>query len=144
MTTVEHSVFINASSDEIDAVTLDAWRLPEWYVGIEEAVPDDLYPEPGGVAQLVYKVAGATFDITMTAIELTRGEGAAYRMEGMINGTNRWTYAPEGDGFWVTATFEYEMPGGVLGQIADRMVVEKMNAENLAESLERLKAVVEG
>ena len=144
MTTLERSIFINASPEAIEAVSLDGWRLPEWYAGIEQAEPDDVYPEPGGRADVVYKAAGVTFNIIMTSLELTRGQSSAYQMEGMITGTNRWTFTPEGEGTWLIATFEYEMPGGVLGKVADRLVVERMNAENLERSLENLKALVEG
>ena len=56
MATVERSLLINAPTDAIDAIALDGNRLSEWYVGIEQATPDDLYPEVGGRVALVYKV----------------------------------------------------------------------------------------
>ena len=144
MTTVERSILINASPDAINAVTLDGRRLPEWYAGIQQAEPDDLFPEPGGKVELVYKAAGVTFNITMTSLELVRGQSVTQQMEGMITGTSRWVYTPEGDGTRVTATFEYEMPGGVLGKAINKLMVERMNAKNLEKSLENLKALVEG
>jgi hypothetical protein len=36
------------------------------------------------------------------------------------------------------------MPGGGLGKIADKFVVERMNISNLEKSLENLKTLVEG
>jgi hypothetical protein len=36
------------------------------------------------------------------------------------------------------------MPGGGLGKIADKLVVERMNTSNLEKSLENLKAYFEG
>jgi hypothetical protein len=36
------------------------------------------------------------------------------------------------------------MPGGALGKIVDKLVVERMNARNLEASLENLKALVGG
>jgi hypothetical protein len=35
------------------------------------------------------------------------------------------------------------MPGGGLGQAVNKLMVEKMNAENLEKSLENLKTLVE-
>jgi uncharacterized membrane protein len=64
-------------------------------------------------------------------------------MDGMITGTNRWVYSPAGDDTQVTATLEYELPGGGIGQAINKLLVEKMNAENLEKSLSNLKAVVE-
>jgi hypothetical protein len=36
------------------------------------------------------------------------------------------------------------MPGGGIGQAVNKLIVEKMNAENLEKSLASLKVVVEG
>ena len=61
----------------------------------------------------------------------------------MITGTNRWDMAQEGNGTKVTLTIDYEMAGGGLGKIADKLIVERMNDKNAATSLENLKAIVE-
>lgn len=144
MTVMEHSIFVDASVDVIRDITENAWRMPEWYAGIVEAVPDDVFPQVGGKVELTYKVAGMTITMTQTSLEYYPGQGGAYQLEGMVNGVTRWEYTPEGDGTWVTASFEYEMSGGLLGQIADRLVVERTNDENLQKSLEGLKALAEG
>lgn len=64
-------------------------------------------------------------------------------MEGMITGINEWVYTPEGEGTLVAATFDDEMPGGVPGRMADRLVVERINDENLEKSLKNLKKLAE-
>lgn len=61
----------------------------------------------------------------------------------MVSGTNRWDLAQEGAGTKVTLTIDYEMAGGGLGKIADKLVVERMNDKNAAASLENLKSAVE-
>jgi hypothetical protein len=144
MTTVERSILINASTDAIDAIALDGNRLPEWYVGIAQATPDELYPEVGGRVSLVYKAAAVTFSLTLTVQELARGYHIAYQMSGMMVGTQHWSYTPEGGQTRLMALVEYDMPGGALGKIADKLVVERMNARHLEESLENLKALAEG
>ncbi len=143
MATVERSILINALTDTIDAVALDGSRLSEWYVGVEQATPDDLYPEVGGRVSLVYKAAAVTFNLTLTVQELARGHHISYQMSGMMVGTQEWSHMPEGGQTRLTARVEYDMPGGALGKIADKLVVERMNARNLEESLENLKALVE-
>jgi hypothetical protein len=144
MATVERSILIDASTDTIDAIALDGSRLSEWYVGIEQATPDDLYPEVGGRVSLVYKAAAVTFNLALTVRDLVRGQHVSYEMSGMMVGTQEWSYAPEGGKTRLTARVEYDMPGGALGKIADKLVVERMNTRNLEESLENLKALVEG
>jgi uncharacterized membrane protein len=143
MARVERSIFINAPIEDIDAIALDGSRLPEWYEGVEETRPDATYPEVGGELVLVYKAAGLSFNITLTVLELVRGEHITYRMEGMMTGTQHWTHTPEDGGTRTAAVIEYEMPGGGLGKLADKLVVERMNASNLEKSLENLKALVE-
>jgi hypothetical protein len=142
--TVERSILINAPTDAIDAIALDGNRLSEWYVGIERATPDELYPEVGGQVSLVYKAAAVTFNLTLTVQELARGHHISYQMSGMMAGTQTWSYTPEGGQTYLAALVEYDMPGGTLGQIADKLVVERINAHNLEASLENLKALVEG
>ena len=144
MAKVERSILINASGDQIDVITQDGKRLAEWYAGVEKAEPDDVYPNPGGKIVMTYKSGGAKFDITQTVLEHNAGQSAKYKMEGMITGTNHWVYTPQGEGTLVKATFDYEMPGGVLGKLADKMVVERMNTENLEKSLNNLKKLAEG
>jgi uncharacterized membrane protein len=141
--TVERSILINAPTDAIDAIALDGNRLSEWYVGIERVTPDELYPEVGGHVSLVYKATAVTFNLTLTVQELARGHHISYRMAGMMVGTQQWSYSPEGGQTRLTALVEYDMPGGALGKIADKLVVERINAGNLEESLENLKALVE-
>lgn len=144
MASLERSVFINASPEEIDDVSLDAARWPEWYPGVVEAVPDRVFPELGGVVEVVYKAAGTTFNLTFTVTEYDPRHSIAYELEGMITGISRYHYAPEGDGTWLTSNYDYSLPGGVLGKIADKMGVERMNAKNLENSLENLKSLIEG
>ncbi|MCI0396020.1 MAG: SRPBCC family protein [Chloroflexi bacterium] len=143
-TIVERSIIINAMPDKIDAITLDGSRLPEWYTGIEAATVDNLYPEPGGAVDIIYKAAGVTFKMTMTSLRLARRQSLLLRLEGMIVGKSRWIYTPEGDATRVTSRFEYEMPGGDVGKALNKLVLERVNAENLEKSLNSLKALVEG
>jgi len=143
MTTLQKTVMIQATPAEIDAVALAGERLPEWYAGIQEAISDGVYPEVGGVIEAVYKAAGISFKIKIISLELDRGHSIKLKMDGMITGTNEWVYTPLAGGTEVTATLDYEMPGGGLGQMVNKLVVEKMNAENLEKSLNNLKRVVE-
>lgn len=143
MTTVERSIMIKATTEAIDAVTLNGNRLPEWYAGIQEARADEQYPNVGGSVEATYRAAGINFKIRIISVELVPGQRITLKMEGMITGTNRWAYQAEGAGVRVSAALDYEMPGGGLGQALNRLVVEKMNTENLEKSLSNLKALVE-
>ncbi len=144
MTTVERSIVINATPETINAISTDPNRLPDWYAGVQEVKPDGQYPQVGGAIDTVYKAMGINFKMKMTSEEYVPGQSMRISMDGMITGSNRWVYQPEGDSTRVTVTFEYEMPGGGVGQSINKLVVERKNTENLEKSLENLKAVVEG
>jgi uncharacterized membrane protein len=142
-TRLEHSVFVNAPVENVESVLYDGYRLPEWVVGVTQAQPDDAFPNPGGAVQLVYSVAGVNFPVTLYSVEIAPGQSATTQFEGAINGSNAWTFQPDANGTWVTCIFEYDVPGGSIGQAIDRMMFEKKNAENLERGLNNLKALAE-
>ena len=144
MTQVERSIYIEAPVEVALEVGLDPATWLEWYAGMQQAEPDDVYPEAGGVVHIKTRSAGLTLDLTGTVTDYTPGRSIRYTLEGMIEGSMAWVYDPEGDGTRLTATFDYEMPGGLLGQAANKLIVERSNTENLERSLENLKALVEG
>ncbi|MGB1285517.1 MAG: SRPBCC family protein [Aggregatilineales bacterium] len=144
MANIEKSVVINASSDAIDAYAIDANTWTQWFEGAESVQVDDTFPEEGGKVVVSYKASGMSFDITMTSQEVVHGSHLVMRMEGMINGTQSWRYTEEGDATRVDAMLDYEMSGGGLGAIADKLIVERMNKSNLGTSLTNLKRIVEG
>jgi carbon monoxide dehydrogenase subunit G len=144
MTYMEHSIVINATPEEIDAFANDPSRWPEWYPGIVQTQTEGNYPEPGSVVNMEYKATGTTFNFTYTSLEYMPGQSLRAQMEGMVTGVSTYTYIPEADGTRITGSFEYEIPGGVLGKIADKLVLERMNDTNLRDSLANLKAAMEG
>jgi uncharacterized membrane protein len=101
------------------------------------------FPERGGKATFKVKSAGMSMQITETVLDYQPGRLQLLQMEGMLSGEARWELTPEGDGTVLTTTFDYTLPGGVFGRIADALVVERMNAKSLEEGLHSFKALVE-
>jgi uncharacterized membrane protein len=81
--------------------------------------------------------------MTNVVTEYNRGHVLAFRMEGMISGNSRYTLTREGGGTRMTARYEYEIPGGGLGKVIDKLVIERMNTQNLEESLNNLRSILE-
>lgn len=143
MATIEKSILINASTEEIDRYAIDANTYPQWFAGVEAVEVDDTFPEVGGTVAVKYKSAGLTLDMTMTSVSIEHGDHLTIEMEGMISGTQSWQYEPVDGGTEVSCTFDYTMKGGGLGAIADKLVAERMNTQNLEKSLANLKEIVE-
>lgn len=62
---------------------------------------------------------------------------------GMKN-EGRWAFAPTEKGTEVTFLMDYELPASYLGKVLDKLFVERQNRKDISESLQRLKAILEG
>lgn len=143
MAHVQRSVEIKASPEATMAFLSDAGRWPEWYPGLTEIHVVSPYPEQGGKVSFTVKSAGMSMPITETVLEYQPGKLQLFRMEGMLSGQARWQLTPAGDGTVLTTTFDYVLPGGVFGRIADALIVKRLNADSLGEALQNCKALVE-
>jgi uncharacterized membrane protein len=143
MAIVQRSVQINASPQQTMELLSDASRWPDWYpgmTGIDIAAP---FPEEGGKVAFKVKSGGMSMPITETVLDYQPGRLQLLQMEGMLSGRARWELAPEGDRTRLTTTFDYALPGGAFGKIADALIVKRMNAKSLEEALHNFKALVE-
>ena len=143
MANVQRSVEINAPPDATMALLSDASRWPEWYLGMTETSITAPYPEAGGKVAFKVKSAGLSMPITETVLDYQPGKLQLFRMEGMMSGRARWELTPEGDGTRLTTMFDYTLPGGVFGKIADALMVKRTNGKSLGEALHNFKALAE-
>jgi carbon monoxide dehydrogenase subunit G len=143
MAIVQRNVHIKASPQETMALLSDASRWPDWYPGMTEINIAAPFPEEGGKVVFKVKSAGISMSITETVLEYQPAKLQLLQMEGMLSGRARWEVIPEGDGARLTTTFDYALPGGVLGKIADALIVKRMNAKSLEQGLQNFKALVE-
>ena len=143
MAIVQRNVQIKASPQETMALLSDASRWPDWYPGMTEIDIAAPFPEEGGKVVFKVKSAGMSMPITETVLDYQPGKLQLLQMDGMLSGRARWELTPEGDGTRLTTTFDYALPGGVFGKIADALIVKRMNAKSLEEALHNLKELVE-
>ena len=143
MAIVQRAVQINASPLETMALLSDASRWPDWYPGMTQIDVAAPFPERGGKVVFKVKSAGMSMSITETVLDYRPSELQLLQMDGAFSGRARWELAPEGDGTRLTTTFDYALPGGVFGKVADALVVKRMNAKSLEGGLDNFKALVE-
>jgi uncharacterized membrane protein len=144
MAYVEREIMIGVPMDTVYGYAERPENLSQWYVGIVGVEADGVWPQAGGQISIQYQAAGAHFELAATVLTYTPPFEFEFQMEGMVTGTSRWTYADAGGSTHLTVGFDYELPGGVLGQIADKLAVEQMNIANGEQSLANLKAICEG
>jgi uncharacterized protein YndB with AHSA1/START domain len=143
MAVVQRNVQIKASPEETMALLSDASRWPEWYPGMADLSITAPYPEQGGKVAFKVKSAGLSMPITETVLDYQPGKLQLFEMEGTLSGRARWELTSEGDGTRLVTTFDYTLPGGVLGKLADALMVKRMNDKSLQEALHNFKALVE-
>jgi len=64
-------------------------------------------------------------------------------MSGLMPGKWIWNLEQEGQDVKVNFCIEYTVPGGILGKIADRLFLGRMNQKNLESTTHRLKVYCE-
>jgi carbon monoxide dehydrogenase subunit G len=143
MAIVQRIVQINASPEATMALLSDASRWPDWYPGMTKIEITAPFPEEGGKVAFKVKSAGMSMPITETVLDYQPGRLQLLQMDGMLSGRARWELTPEGEGTRLTTTFDYTLPGGVLGKIADALIVGRLNAKSLEDGLHNFKALVE-
>lgn len=143
MAIVQRSVQIKASPQATMAVLSDASRWPDWYPGMTEVAIAAPFPEEGGKVAFKVKSAGLSMPITETVLDYQPDKLQLFQMDGMLSGRARWELTPEGDGTRLTTTFDYALPGGGFGKIADALIVKRMNAKSLQEALHNFKELIE-
>jgi carbon monoxide dehydrogenase subunit G len=143
MAIVQRNIQINAPPQETMALLSDASRWPDWYPGMTEINVVDPFPEQGGKVTFKVKSAGVSMPITETVLDYQPDKLQLFQMEGMLSGRARWEVAPEGDGTRLTTTFDYALPGGAIGKLADALIVKRLNGKSLEEGLNNFKALAE-
>ena len=148
MTTVTKSIVINAPRETLRLYFDDAERVLQRSSNLYHWQPDEAWPNPGATCQVGFKATGIDVDGVATSLEYDPATlDRIYRIdsEGFEPSTWRYSFQEHDDGkTTVTADVQYTVPGRILGPVLDKMMVERGNAKLLQESLENLKAQVEG
>lgn len=66
-----------------------------------------------------------------------------FSFDGMMSGTNSWKFREDGDVTHLNIIVDYQLSGGVLGKIMDRLFVERTYDKNSEQSLQNLKSMIE-
>ena len=143
MAVVQTSVRINASTQETMTLLTDAARWPEWYPGMSDLTVTDPFPQVGGKVAFKAKSGGMAMPINETVLEHEPDGLLVLQMGGGLSGRARWELTPDGAGTSLTTTFDYVLPGGVLGKLADALMAKRMNTKTLETALQNFKGLVE-
>lgn len=147
MTTVTKSIVINAPRETLRPLFDDPQRVKQRSSNLYRWEPDEAWPNAGATCQVGFKATGIDVDGVATSLAYDPATlNRVYRIdsEGFEPSTWRYSFEEHDGETTVTADVEYTVPGRILGPALDKLVVERGNAKLLQESLENLKAQVEG
>ena len=146
MPTIERSIDIDRSADDVWAVLEDVRRLPEFSPSTVEVTAPSRLDHVGQRFRQVVVLAGRRFESEWEvaglvpdrclAIEGSLVPGTHYRIHEQLTPTG-----PDGCRF--TLRMQYKLPFGPLGRLAGKLGVEAKAADEAAGLLAGLKRVVE-
>lgn len=146
MAHLKKSIRIHSPVEDVYTVARNPDLWPVWYVGMSKIEDLEGKGEPGTVAKFGYVMAGISFPVTVEVLEdKSSPKGARWRGQigGPLSGEQTFTYVPSDGETEVTAEIEYTVPGKALGKIANRLLIERMQARSLEQTLDNLKLLCE-
>jgi uncharacterized membrane protein len=131
--------------DPVFELATDFKRYPEWnvnYSEIREVVGPPL--AIGTRVHAVMRVLGRAMEGWGEIVEVEAPRYLKFKSTGPDGGSNTTAYrfTPEGNGTEAEVELEYELPAGIVGQIADRLFVERAVERDMRHSIENFKALL--
>lgn len=144
MPRIQKAATVNAPAERVFQA-IDDPEMMERYVPSVTKVSDVQRTDArlGDTFRVTYEMLGIHFDQLFTYSEYDRPRKLAARFTGAMAGTMRCHLEPLDSGTHVTLEIDYQMPGGVLGKAANRLVAERMNEQTAERMLENIKAQAE-
>jgi anaerobic magnesium-protoporphyrin IX monomethyl ester cyclase len=144
MSKVSKSIKINAPVSKVFDYVTNPENWPMYITSLVEVknVSNNV-PVSGTTFDWTYRMLGINFEGKGTAVEFNRDKKFTMKMEGSF--PIRETYLFEGDSKATVLTLEinYEVPGKVLGVLANRLVIEKINIKEADAVLKKIKVICE-
>lgn len=146
MGNVRETLHIEAPPERVWELASDCDRIMEWQTGISEIrdCPGRL-DVVGARYSWIYKAFGRKLEGTAETTKVERPRLMEQRLTtpGGGTGTSTVRLEPAGGGTDMTVDFEYELPGGFFGDMADKLFMERAIDSDLRHSNENFKALCE-
>ena len=137
---------VDAPPDRVFALTIDATRDPEWNSSVVE-VKDvtGLLDSVGASYTAILKLGGRPLETRWEVTKVEKPRLIEQRASSSAGGsaTSTTTFEPAGDGTDLTVEVDYELPGGFVGGVADKLFVERAIERDVKHSIENFKAICE-
>lgn len=136
---------VEAPIEQVFDYAVDFRHTPEWNVSVVEMRAEGPLTKVGDTFAGKMKLFGHVYEGggKITAIE--RPFMVAFVSTTPLGGHQDWTshFSVSGTGTDVESVIDYEVPGSLLGGIADKLFVEREITRMLGQSRDNFKAIVE-
>lgn len=143
MPKTEGTVTINAPIEKVFDAIADPEKMNQYVLTADlteaKGKPDEL----GSYALWTYPVAGMKIHGKVTVSEVDKPHRMVQEMSGTMLG--KWIFNLEqaGQAVKVDICIEYSVPGGILGKIADKLFLGRINQNNMEKMCKNMKAYCE-
>jgi uncharacterized membrane protein len=142
---VEESIDIGAPVEAVyDLIANQPERMAEWWPPIE--LQERVTPPPttlGSISQYVYHMMNVTIRGEHEVVALEPNRYLRVETISGIDSAFDFQFAPNGSGTHLTIRVDYTLPGSIVGQIMNRVIIEERNLKDLREGLRNLKTIAE-
>ena len=139
---IKKSIEINAKPQQVFELITTPQNLPSIWPSMIEASNVERRADGTHKFDWVYKMAGLHFKGHSESTKVETNKYSEVKNEGGIPSTFKWSFEPRGSGTLLTCEVEYEMPGSVLGKLAEA-VAAKLNERECVTVLENAKSTLE-
>jgi uncharacterized membrane protein len=145
MTRIERSVLINAPVETVFDYAATVATLPEWWTSMTNVRNYGAGRAAKGLTyEWTYKMIGVHFDGKTEVTDVAENRRIVTRSAGGISSTIEQDFSDAGGGSTRFALkIEYTVPGSILGKIADKLFVERMNEREADHVVSNLKMLCE-
>lgn len=146
MAKIDKSIEVNASREQVFEALTDLDLLPVWSTITVETHGTPRKPiEEGDTFVQTLRVLGRNLESTWEVTQLQRPQRVSYSSEAPGGGLLRMVQTVEqtDGGSRVDVELDYELPGGLIGELFDSAYAERRNERELEHSLHNLKELVE-
>jgi uncharacterized membrane protein len=145
MPLVEQSIDIQAPVEAVFGMVANhPERQAEWWPPIE--LQERVTPPPtavGSVSRYVYNMMGVKIKGEHEVMGIAENQYLKVKTISGIDSTFEFLFQSKGDATILTIRVDYKLPGSVLGQLLNKLVIEQKNEADLRDGLANLKAIVE-
>ncbi|MDQ0428653.1 putative membrane protein [Planomicrobium stackebrandtii] len=146
MWTIRKTMVIDRPVKEVFGYASNPVNWYQFYVGLSEPENLEGNGEVGTTMNMKYTMLGVHLPITLEVTKNSREGNSCFwsgHIKGAVSSTQSWTYNAEGTGTEVNLDMEYELPGSVLGKVANKLVVKKLMDNSLEQTMNNLKDICE-